>query len=91
MDLQENKLYVGNLEFSTTEDELKAFFEEKDIKSNSVSIIKDKYSGRSKGFGFVEVASSEDAEKAIQALDGQELKGRKLKVNRAKKPNRDRF
>ncbi|MBN1354395.1 MAG: RNA-binding protein [Candidatus Omnitrophica bacterium] len=83
---QENKLYIGNLEYSTTEDEISDFFAEKGIKTKSVEVIKDKYTGKSKGFGFVEVESQEFVEKAIESADGQELKGRRLRVNKAKKP-----
>jgi len=83
---QVSKLYVGNLEYSTTEDDLRAHFEEKGIQPKSVSLIKDKYTGRAKGFGFVEVESEDILQKAVEALDGQELKGRKLTVNKAKPP-----
>jgi len=81
-----SKLYVGNLDYNTTEDDLKAHFEQKGIQSKSVSLIKDKYTGRAKGFGFVEVESEEVLQKAVEALDGQELNGRKLTVNKAKPP-----
>lgn len=81
---QVNKLYVGNLDFNTTEDELKGYFEQKGIQPKSVTLIKDKYTGRSKGFGFVEVESEEVIQKAIESLDGQELNGRKLTVNKAR-------
>ncbi|MFH1594575.1 MAG: RNA-binding protein [Candidatus Omnitrophota bacterium] len=83
---QVSKLYVGNLEYSTTEEDIKAHFEEKGIKTKSVTLIKDKYTGRAKGFGFVEVETESEIEKAIEALDGQDLKGRKLTVNKAKPP-----
>ncbi len=86
---QVNKLYVGNLDFNTTEDELKGYFDQKGIQSKSVTLIKDKYTGRSKGFGFVEVESEEVIQKAIESLDGQELNGRKLTVNKAR-PLKDR-
>ena len=87
---EKSKVYAGNLEYSTTEDDLKKFFEDKGISTKSVEIIKDKYTGRSKGFGFVEVESEEAIQKAIESLDGQDLKGRSLKINKAKKP-RERF
>lgn len=87
---EKSKIYVGNLEYSTTEDDIKSFFEEKGIQAKSIEVIKDKYTGRSKGFGFVEVESEETIQKAIELLDGQELKGRRLKVNKARKP-RERF
>ena len=83
---QASKLYVGNLDFNTTEDELRSHFEQKGIQPKSVTLIKDKYTGRAKGFGFVEVESEEVIQKAVEALDGQELNGRKLTVNKAKPP-----
>lgn len=83
---QASKLYVGNLEYSTTEEDLKNHFEQKGITPKSVTLIKDKYTGRAKGFGFIEVESEEVLQKAIEALDGQELKGRSLKINKAKPP-----
>ena len=83
---QVSKLYVGNLDYNTTEDEIRSHFEQKGIQSKSVTLIKDKYTGRAKGFGFVEVESEEVIQKAIEALDGQDLNGRKLKVSKAKKP-----
>ncbi|MBM3240998.1 RNA-binding protein [Candidatus Poribacteria bacterium] len=77
------KLYVGNLEKTVTEEELEALFgEQGDILS--VAIIKDRISGESRGFGFVEFANRDDAEKAKNALNGQELKGLALKVDEAK-------
>lgn len=87
---EKNKIYVGNLEFSTTEDELEKFFREKGAQPKGITIIKDKYTGRSKGFGFVEVESSDELEKAIKLLDGQEFKGRRLKISKAREP-RQRF
>ncbi len=87
---EKNKVYVGNLEYSVTEDDLKSFFEEKDIQTSEITVIKDKYTGRSKGFGFVEVGSEEEIQKAVETLNDQDLKGRKVKVSKAKKP-RERF
>jgi RNA recognition motif-containing protein len=81
-----SKVYVGNLNYDLAEDELKKAFEEKGLQVKSVQIIKDKYSGRSKGFGFIELESEDAIEKAIEALDGQDLKGRNLKISKAKKP-----
>jgi len=83
---QASKLYVGNLDFKTTEGELRAQFEQSGIKVSSVNLITDKYTGRAKGFGFVEVESEEALQKAIEALNGKELNGRKLTVNKAKPP-----
>lgn len=87
---EKSKVYVGNLEYSVVEDDIKSFFEEKGLQTKAVEVIKDKYTGRSKGFGFVEVGTEEEIQKAIELLDGQELKGRRLKVNKARKP-RERF
>ena len=81
-----NKLYVGNLNFSTTEDELKSHFEQNGIQTKTVTLIKDKYTGKLKGFGFVEVESADLMQKAIEALNGKELSGRTLTVNEAKPP-----
>lgn len=74
-------IYVGNLTFEVTEEELKQAFEAFG-KVDSVSIIKDKFSGKSRGFGFVEMA--ENGEQAISGLNGSDLNGRALKVNEAK-------
>ncbi len=76
-------IYVGNLPYDVTEDELKALFSEFGEVS-TVNIITDKFSGQSKGFGFVEMPNDSEAEEAIKALDGRELKGRNIKVNQAK-------
>ncbi len=76
-------IYVGDLSHDVTEDDLKAVFSEFG-EVDSVNIIKDKFSGRSKGFGFVEMPNNSEADKAIEALNGTELKGRNLKVNQAK-------
>ena len=88
----ENKLYVGNLPYQTNEDGLKELFSEVGT-VNSASIIMDKFSGRSKGFGFVEMSSEEEAKKAIEVLNGKEIEGRNLVVNEArpmeKKPFRE--
>lgn len=75
-----NKLYIGNLPYNTTDEALKEHFSQAGSVT-SVSIIKDKFSGRSRGFGFVEMSSEEEAQNAIESLDGQEFEGRNLKVN----------
>ena len=77
-------LYVGNLSYQVREDELKALFG-KYGEVTSVKIITDHETGRSKGFGFVEMANSEDAQNAIQELNNKEVGGRSLKVNEAKR------
>lgn len=81
-------IYVGNLSWSINDDELRNLFAEFGEVS-SASVIMDKFSGRSKGFGFVEMPSDGDAEKAIEALNEKEVDGRNLRVNQAK-PREDR-
>ena len=82
------KLYVGGLAYETTEKELEELFA-KHGTVESVAIIMDRDTNRSKGFGFVEMSSAEEAQKAITNLNGQELGGRKLMVNQAR-PKEDR-
>jgi len=81
-------IYVGNLSYETTEDDLRDLFEEFGT-IVEVSIIKDRETGRSKGFGFVEMEESDGAEKAIKELDGNDLSGRNVTVNEAR-PRKDR-
>jgi len=76
-------VYVGNLSYEVTEEELSQAFEQSG-QVESVRIIMDKYSGRSKGFGFVEMPSDHEAQAAIEGLNGKELKGRVLNVNEAR-------
>jgi len=77
------KLYVGGISYSTTDQALKdAFAQVGEV--TSATIIMDKMTGRSKGFGFVEMANDADADKAIEKWNGQELDGRKLTVNEAR-------
>lgn len=75
-------IYVGNLSFSATEDDVRQAFESFG-QVTSVSIIMDRDSGRSKGFGFVEMAEADAAKSAISALNGQDIKGRPIRVNEA--------
>jgi RNA recognition motif-containing protein len=77
------KLYVGNLGFDVSNKDLEEVFAEAGV-CDSVAIITDKFSGESRGFGFVEMSSNAEAQKAIQQLNGRELKGRALKVNEAR-------
>ena len=79
----ESKLYVGSLSYDTTEDSLKDLFSQAGTVS-SATIIIDKISGRSKGFGFVEMSSEEEAKKAIEMFNGKELDGRNIVVDEAK-------
>jgi len=74
---------VGNLDFNTGEDELRQLFEQYG-QVDRVAIMTDRDTGRSRGFGFVEMASSEDGEKAIAALNGSQVGGRTLNVNEAR-------
>ena len=77
------KLYVGNLSYTTTEDSLKDAFSKAGTVASATLVI-DKMSGRSRGFGFVEMSSDADAEKAIEIWNGKELDGRKITVNEAR-------
>ncbi len=77
------KLYVGGLSYDTTEATLKDTFAQAGTVESAVIII-DKMTNRSKGFGFVEMATDEEAKKAIETFDGKELDGRTIKVNEAK-------
>jgi len=90
---EQKKLYIGNLSFDTNESDLRGFMEEKGVTPTEIKIISDKYTGRSKGFGFAEFETEEQAQAAINALSDQEFSGRKLTVNKAKKmqPRRDNF
>ena len=80
-------IYVGNLSFNSTEDELRQLFEAHGS-VESVKIITDQFTGRSKGFGFIEMTNREEGLEAIKQLDSMELGGRNLKVNEAK-PKRE--
>ncbi|MGI8668523.1 MAG: RNA recognition motif domain-containing protein [Aridibacter sp.] len=82
------KLYVGNISFDTTEQDLEEMFGEVGT-VQSANIITDRDTGRSRGFGFVELSSQEEGQNAIEQFDGQEVDGRNLKVNEAK-PREDR-
>jgi len=81
------QIYAGNLSYKMTEDSLKELFEQHG-EVTSVKIIKDRETGRAKGFGFVEMSDKEEAENAIKKLDGAEVEGRNIKVNFAK-PRRE--
>jgi len=81
-------IYVGNLSYGMTEDDLQNLFEEFGSVS-SVNIIKDRETGRAKGFGFIEMEEQADGENAIKELDGNEIQGRNIKVNEAR-PKEDR-
>ena len=82
------KLYVGNLSFQTSGEDLQRLFSQAGT-VESASVVEDRETGRSRGFGFVEMASPEEGQAAIQQFDGKEVNGRNLKVNEAR-PREDR-
>jgi len=82
------KLFVGGISWDTTEDSLRDAFS-KFGTVDSVAIIKDKYTGRSRGFGFVEMTTEEEGKKAVEGLNGKPLDGREIVVNEAR-PREDR-
>lgn len=84
-----NKLYVGGLSFETTEETLKELFSQAGT-VNSATIILDRNSGKSRGFGFVEMSNEQEAQKAIEMFNGKELDGRNIIVDEAR-PLRKRF
>lgn len=75
-------IYIGNLSFTTSEDILKALFEEFG-EVESVKVIKDRFSGRTKGYGFIEMPSNSEADQAIKALNGNRIEGNHIKVKPA--------
>jgi len=88
------KLYVGNLPYTLSEEDLKAVFAEAGS-VESVSLITDRQTGRAKGFGFVAMSTDEEAQKAVEMLNGKEVSGRTIVVNEARpreegRPNRSR-
>ncbi len=82
------KIYVGNLSFNTNEDELKGLFEGYGA-VDSAKIITDQFTGRSRGFGFIEMENREEGLRAIEELDSKDLGGRPLKVNEARPKTND--
>ncbi len=82
------KLYVGNLSFQTSSDDLNSLFAQAGT-VESAAVVEDRETGRSRGFGFVEMSSKEEAQKAIEQFNGKEVNGRNLNVNEAK-PREDR-
>jgi len=82
------KLYVGNLSFQTSSEDLQQLFAQAGT-VESASVVEDRETGRSRGFGFVEMSSSEEGQAAIQQFNGKEIQGRSLTVNEAR-PREDR-
>lgn len=83
------KLFVGSLPFETSEEELRTLFEAHGEVADA-RIITDKFSGKSRGFGFVEMSSEEQAKKAVEQLDGSNLEGRNIVVNEAREREKSR-
>ena len=83
-----NNLYIGNLSYDTTEDTLRTLFAEYG-QVESVNLISDRYTGRSRGFAFVEMSTEEAAQQAVSGLNGKQVDEREIKVDKAK-PKRDR-
>ena len=79
------KLYVGNLSYKVTEDDLKGLFKEFETVTE-VNLVTDRATGRSRGFGFVELSSDDDADKAIKSLNGKMIQDREIVVNEARPP-----
>ena len=88
------KIYVGNLSYSSTEEDIRAGFQEFGT-VDSADLIMDRNTGRSKGFAFVEMSNEAEAKAAIQGMNGKDLDGRSLNVNEARpreeRPRRDRY
>lgn len=80
------KLYIGNLPFQVTEDQVQSMFSEAGVNTGSVTLIRDRFSGQPRGFGFVEINDDGEAEKAIAALNGKDFMGRAMVVNEARPP-----
>lgn len=83
------KIYVGNLPYSTTDPELQDLFAAHGM-VQSANVVTDRYTGRSRGFGFVEMGSADEAHQAITALNGLDYQGRNLVVNEARPKERNR-
>jgi RNA recognition motif-containing protein len=82
------KLYVGNLSFKATEDQIQALFAEAGVQPDSLTLLRDRFTGQPRGFGFAEIRDDAEAEKVIAALNGKEFMGRALVVNEAR-PQRE--
>jgi RNA recognition motif-containing protein len=80
------KLYVGNLPFQATEEQVSSLFSQTGVTTANVTLVRDRFSGQPRGFGFVEVNSDDEADRAIQGLNGQDFMGRKIVVNEARPP-----
>ena len=81
-------LYVGNLPFQATEDDLRDWFANAGVTTDNVQVIRDRFSGNSRGFGFAEILDDAEADRAIEMLNGKDFQGRALVVNEAR-PKRE--
>jgi cold-inducible RNA-binding protein len=81
---QVKKLYIGNLPFSATEDQLHEYFSQIGVTPSGVNLIRDRFTGQSRGFAFVELSNDDDADRAVNSLNGQNFGGRNLVVNEAR-------
>ena len=82
------KLYVGNLSFKATEEQIAALFSEIGVQPDSLTLLRDRFTGQPRGFGFAEIGNDAEADKAIEALNGKDFLGRALVVNEAR-PQRE--
>ena len=80
------KLYVGNLPFQATEEDVGGWFTQAGVTPANVTLVRDRFSGQPRGFGFVEVTNDEDANRAVTALNGHDFMGRNVVVNEARPP-----
>ena len=78
------KLFVGNLPYSANESDVESFFGEAGVAVDAVTVMRDRFTGQARGFGFVEINDDEAAMRAIEGCDGKELMGRPVKVNEAR-------
>ena len=78
------KLYVGNLPFNASEEQLQEWFGQVGVNPSAISLIRDRFTGQSRGFGFIEIANDEEANRAVTSLNGQNFGGRNLVVNEAR-------
>jgi len=85
------KLYIGNVPYQATEEELRSWFEQAGVAVESAALVRDRYSGEPRGFGFVEITNDEQAQTAIDSLNGKDFLGRNLIVNEARPPRERGF
>ncbi len=78
------KLYVGNLPFNASEEQLQEWFSQVGVSPSAISLIRDRFTGQSRGFAFIEISNDEDADRAVTSLNGQNFGGRNLVVNEAR-------